>query len=111
MTNESSSRKSSRAAGSAKSETGEGFEARLDRLRKIVDELESGEMPLEKAIERYEEGVSVLKSCAETLSKARLRVDELSKDADEALGLRRAGDLEADAAGGAGDDDAGDDDE
>ena len=71
-----------------------GFETRLERLRKIVDELERGELPLEKAIERYEEGVSVLKVCAETLANARLRVEELSRDADESLGLRHAKDLE-----------------
>lgn len=73
----------------------EGFEARLERLRKIVDELERGNLPLEQAIERYEEGVGVLRSCAETLSGARLRVEELAKDAEGILEPRPARDLEA----------------
>ena len=36
----------------------------------------------------------MLKVCAETLANARLRVEELSRDADESLGLRHAKDLE-----------------
>lgn len=63
------------------------FETRLARLREIVEELEGGDLPLERAIERYEEGVTVLKHCAETLSKARARVEELSKEAEDALDL------------------------
>lgn len=80
------------------------FEARLEKLRTIVEELEGGELPLEKAMERYEEGVSVLKVCAETLANARLRVDELARDADSALGLREAKDLEEAAGAGDADD-------
>jgi exodeoxyribonuclease VII small subunit len=84
----------------ASDETGdpqEAFESRLERLQRIVEELERGDLPLEKAIARYEEGVRVLKTCAETLATARLRVEELSKDADASLGLRPAVDLEDDA--------------
>lgn len=76
-----------------------GFEERLARLRQIVEELERGELPLEKAIERYEEGVSVLKNCATTLATAKLRVEELSRDAQGVLEARPARDLEADASG------------
>jgi len=82
---------------SAKSQAGAGearFESRLERLRKIVEELEAGELPLERAIERYEEGVGVLKHCAETLARARARVEQLSKDAEGALRLEPALDLE-----------------
>ncbi|MFN0205186.1 MAG: exodeoxyribonuclease VII small subunit [Planctomycetota bacterium] len=75
------------------------FEERIDKLRRIVDELEKGELPLEQAIERYEEGVRVLKTCAETLTKARLRVEELSRDADGVLGLKHARELEDSASG------------
>lgn len=105
MTQDPPSKKPARPAGAAKSADEERFDARLDKLRRIVDELESGDMPLEKAIERYGEGVAVLKSCAETLANARLRVEELSKNADATLGLRRAEDLE-DEADPDGDDDS-----
>jgi len=63
----------------------DGFEERLERLRRIVDELEKGDLPLERALERYEEGVRALKGCAETLSRARARVEELSREAEDAL--------------------------
>jgi exodeoxyribonuclease VII small subunit len=97
LTHDNAPKKSPRGAGSGKSTDAEGFESRLDKLRRIVDELESGDMPLEKAIARYSEGVAVLKSCAETLASARLRVEELTKDAEATLGLREAADLEAEA--------------
>lgn len=77
-----------------KKEPATGFEERLGRLRQIVDELERGDLSLEKAIERYEEGVRVLKHCAETLSSARVRVEELSRDAEGVLEARPARDLE-----------------
>jgi exodeoxyribonuclease VII small subunit len=80
------------------------FEVRLQRLRELVDELEKGDLPLEKTIEKYEEGVRVLKTCADTLAKARLRVDELTRDADGVLELKQAQDLEDAANGGDGDD-------
>ncbi|MBL8695595.1 MAG: exodeoxyribonuclease VII small subunit [Planctomycetes bacterium] len=95
---ESSSRPPSRSKRSAEEhKSGEpSFESRLEALRRIVDELESGELPLEKAIARYEEGVGVLKSCASTLAEARQRVEELAKDAEGALRLTPARDLEPD---------------
>lgn len=92
------SKKEPRGSAPSKDSNREGFETRLERLRTIVEELEAGDLPLESAIERYEEGVRVLKSCAETLGAARLRVEELSKDADGLLGLRAAQDLEDAAA-------------
>ena len=77
------------------------FETRLERLRKIVEELEAGELPLERAIERYEEGVGVLKQCADTLARARARVEQLSRDAEGALRLDPALDLEPPSGGSA----------
>lgn len=56
------------------------FEQALARLEKIVDSLEQGEVPLENAIELYEEGIELSKECMETLSKAELKIKKLSKD-------------------------------
>ncbi len=60
------------------------FETALKRLEAIVKELEQGELPLDKALKRYEEGVKLAKICQERLDQAelklkRLRVDEGGK--------------------------------
>lgn len=39
------------------------FEEELDRLEKIVSCLESGDAPLEKSLELFQEGVGLVKSC------------------------------------------------
>jgi exodeoxyribonuclease VII, small subunit len=63
------------------------FEQSLARLQKIVDSLEQGEVPLENAIELYEEGIELSKECMETLSKAELKVRKLSKDMNSKIEL------------------------
>ena len=39
------------------------FEKALERLEKIVEELESGNIPLEEALKKYEEGVKLCRIC------------------------------------------------
>jgi exodeoxyribonuclease VII small subunit len=69
------------AMASSKKETSKKtFEQALARLEKIVNSLEQGEVPLENAIELYEEGIELSKECMETLSKAELKIKKLSKD-------------------------------
>jgi exodeoxyribonuclease VII small subunit len=60
------------------------FDQRLERLEALVRELESGNLGLEEAISRYEQGVQLLKGCHSTLERFRARVEELSA-ADGAL--------------------------
>jgi exodeoxyribonuclease VII small subunit len=60
------------------------FDQRLERLEALVRELESGNLGLEEAIARYEQGVQLLKGCHSTLERFRARVEELSA-ADGAL--------------------------
>lgn len=62
--------------------TGLRFEESLERLEILVQELESGELPLEETIERFEEGQRLLKTCTDLLSQAELRVKEILKRAD-----------------------------
>lgn len=58
-----------------------GFDDRLAALERIVEELEDGELGLEDAIARYQEGIQLLKSCHGTLESTRRRVEELDGDA------------------------------
>jgi exodeoxyribonuclease VII small subunit len=61
------------------------FEAALERLEKIVEELESGRLTLDDSLARYEEGVKSLKQCYELLRDAEKRVEVLLKAEDGAL--------------------------
>lgn len=54
------------------------FEDQLKRLQKIVGELESGSISLEKSVELYKEGVELAKSCREQLKAAKQEVTVLS---------------------------------
>ncbi len=64
-----------------------GFESSLKRLEGIVETLERGEAPLEKALELYEEGLKLAQVCSETLRTAELRLKKISKTAGKQFEL------------------------
>ncbi|MCV2216533.1 MULTISPECIES: exodeoxyribonuclease VII small subunit [Thauera] len=53
------------------------FEAAVSELEAIVQEMESGKLPLEDALARYQRGVGLLRYCQETLADAEQRVKVL----------------------------------
>lgn len=61
------------------------FEKAINDLEKIVKALESGDLPLEKALEKFEAGIKLSRYCTETLDEAEKRVTLLM--ADEAGGI------------------------
>lgn len=58
------------------------FEQSLERLDKIVKDLEQGEAPLDEALELFDEGVKLIKSCGKKLDIAEQRVKKLVKGPD-----------------------------
>ncbi len=64
------------------------FEASLNELEKIVNQLEDGDIPLEKSLELFENGVKLSRECRERLIKAERRIEVLLKDADGNLSLK-----------------------
>jgi exodeoxyribonuclease VII small subunit len=56
------------------------FEAALCRLAEIVDQLESGELPLEGALAAFEEGVALSRRCAAELEAAERRIEVLLRE-------------------------------
>ena len=56
------------------------FEQILERLEQVVERLESGELPLERSLSAFEEGVRLTKLGAERLDEAERRVEELLGD-------------------------------
>ena len=57
------------------------FEKNLERLDAIVRQLEDAELPLEKALELYEEGMKLAATCQRQLEEAEGRVEILRKRA------------------------------
>jgi len=55
------------------------FEESLQRLEKIVDELEKGELPLEKTLGLFEEGIALSAACRKELEAAEGKVEILLK--------------------------------
>jgi exodeoxyribonuclease VII small subunit len=53
------------------------FEECLQRLEQIVGELEKGEIPLERALGLFEEGIKLSNSCREELADAEGKVEVL----------------------------------
>lgn len=63
------------------------FEQSLKRLEQIVEELEQGDVPLDDALQMYEEGIELSKACVEKLTQAELRLKKLSKDMEGSFHL------------------------
>jgi exodeoxyribonuclease VII small subunit len=63
------------------------FEQALQRLEKIVEQLEQGEIPLEESMRLYEEGIGLSKICAEKLNQAELKLKKLGRDMEGNLKL------------------------
>lgn len=58
------------------------FENALNRLEKITEELETGDLSLDASLKKFDEGVKLVAYCSETLEEARARIDLLVKDGD-----------------------------
>lgn len=56
------------------------FEASLEALERIVQQLESGDLPLEKSLELFEQGIRLSRECQERLSQAERRIEVLLRD-------------------------------
>lgn len=61
-------------------EQGRTFEASLEALEQIVRELEDGDLPLEKSLELFEQGIRLSRECQDRLSQAERRIEILLRD-------------------------------
>ena len=57
------------------------LEKALSDLENLVDELESGNLPLEKAMKKFEEGIKLTRGCQTALREAEQKVEILLKSA------------------------------
>src|ERR1700730_4422824 len=56
------------------------FETAMDRLEKIVEQMESGQLPLEDLIVRYEEGMNLVKVCQDRLASAAQKIEIIARN-------------------------------
>jgi len=63
------------------------LEKSIADLETLVDELESGDLPLEKAMKKFEEGIRLTRQCQVALKEAEQKVEILVQSAggEEAL--------------------------
>jgi exodeoxyribonuclease VII small subunit len=57
------------------------FEEAIARLEAVVEQLESGELPLEESLRRFEEGIALQRRCIADLNHAQRRIEVLSEEA------------------------------
>ena len=58
------------------------FEKDLEKLEKIVEELDEGGLTLDQSLKRFEEGIKLSRRCDKALSAAEKRIEILLKNAD-----------------------------
>ena len=56
------------------------FEKAIQRLEKIVDDLEKGELDIDKSLEIFEEGIKMSRVCSKKLNEAEAKIEKLTKN-------------------------------
>ena len=79
------------------------FESAMERLEKIVEEMESGKMLLEDLLVRYEEGMKLVKVCQDRLAHAEQKIQIITRDQAGKTSLKDFAGAEAPAASPAND--------
>ncbi len=64
------------------------FEQAIQRLEKIVADMESAELPLEDVLKKYEEGTRLVRFCSQKLDEAEKKIELLTKKADGSVALK-----------------------
>ena len=70
------------------------FEEALQKLESVVEQMESGDLPLETLLSRFEEGTKLVKSCHARLSEAELKISQLEKNSAGEPVLKSASDTQ-----------------
>lgn len=56
------------------------FEEALKKLEKIVEDLEKGDLSLDEALKKYQDGIELSRACSQRLENARKKIDVLVKN-------------------------------
>ena len=55
------------------------FEKAMTRLENIIEELERGDLDIDKSLEIFEEGIKMSRLCSKKLNEAEARIEKVSK--------------------------------
>ena len=55
------------------------FEKAMTRLENIVEELERGDLDIDKSLEIFEEGIKMSRLCSKKLNEAEAKIEKLTK--------------------------------
>lgn len=69
------------------------FEGALAELEEVVEQLESGDLPLDDSLAAFEKGVGLVKYCNHKLNEVEKKVELLIKDKEGKLQLKALHDL------------------
>jgi len=58
------------------------FEQAIERLERIVADMEASELPLEDVLKKYEEGTRLVRFCNQKLEEAEKKIEILTRKAD-----------------------------
>ena len=65
------------------------IEQNLSKLENILEELENGELELDQALQKFEEGIKLSRQCQKTLEEAEMKIkilmDNELKDTNQSL--------------------------
>ncbi|NLM20695.1 MAG: exodeoxyribonuclease VII small subunit [Peptococcaceae bacterium] len=59
------------------------FEKGIERLEQIVNELDQNNLPLDKALACFQEGIELVRHCNRLLDLAEAKVKALTEDSEE----------------------------
>ncbi len=62
-----------------------GFEQALERLEKINKKLERNKVPLERAIDLYQQGMELIEYCDERLEEAEGKIKKMTNEKEEMI--------------------------
>lgn len=60
------------------------FESSLEELERIVQQLEAGDLPLDRSLELFEQGVRLSRECQKRLDEAERKIEILLRGSDGA---------------------------
>jgi len=58
------------------------FEENLENLESLVKELETGDLPLEDAIDKYTVAMKLIKECDEALNESKDKIAKISENGE-----------------------------
>lgn len=71
------------------------FEEALKKLEKIVEDLEKGDLSLDEALKKYQDGIELSRQCSQRLESSKKKIDLLVKNKKGEFELKSFDEAEA----------------